>query len=122
MKKIITSDELRQNLPLCSYCQVNDKTYILPTDSNVLEILTMAGVWKRKYQQELFDCEDFALAAKVSLSGNGWPIAVMKILRADTDTHYIIGWLNINMEWRDYEPQTNQLYTGKILRRTSIII
>ena len=124
-RKMISQEELLQHLPgPRSFVQLNDRIYILPKDSEVLAALTASGIYDRggDYKPEVNDCDDFAFKAFGVLKGNGWAAAAMKVIMADTSGHYIIGWLNEDLVWRDLEPQTGKyLSASQIIRRPSII-
>lgn len=116
---VILRAELIKLLPPCEVVIAEDRAYRLPTDRDVISRL---GTDWSKYLAEVNDCDDFVWRAKGKAAGMGWPIAGVKILQPGNLAHYIIGWVNDQRRWVNFEPQTRQIYRDYIVKYYQIII
>lgn len=77
---------------------VFDRSYLLPTDEEVLDVL---GSDTSVFYPELNDCDDYAFRAKGRASGRGWPFAIVWV-----PGHVLTGWINDKKQMVYFEPQS----------------
>jgi len=112
---ILSRFEILDLLPPAQYYQVLDRSYILPSNDQVLS--TLGKDWS-SYLAEYNDCDDYAFRAKGKVAGRGWPFAVTWI----NSSHYINMFINRQKEVIFIEPQSRSFYELKIITINSIIM